>query len=603
MMDDPAASLTQNDVASVAALMPTRRLSLGVTGHRLDRLGVDNIPALTLAIDALLAQISDAAGTGEPCTFRLVSGLAEGADCILADAAIRQGWQLDVVLPFFRDDYATDFASGPAQADYQRHLAAAVAVMELPGDRAEPGASGAAYERAGRIVLAQSDILIALWDGGPARGRGGGPQIVAEAVLRGIPVIHVDPAGRHAPLLLWDGLDEVDLGQQTVDTVSRRGLDALPGVVRGLLDPPADAADSTMLARFEHGHVRRWTMMIAYPLLLGVMGVRRPRLSDVRRPALAAAALPALCSGGGRFATQLRDRVTPRFARADATASRTAQVFRSVYVTNFALAAFAVVLSLLGLALPPEAKPVLITLELATIGTILLLTRTGNRARWHRIWLDNRALAERLRCLAIAAQLGDLDLRAGGDRTPGWVDWYSRATAREVGLPSARVDDAYLRQVQHDLSVLIDGQTAYLGAEAHQMHRLEHRLHSLGTMLFGVTALTCLGLLGFKVAEAATHALEPMAHPLAIAATIISAALPAIGAAIYGIRMQGDFAGTAERSHALAERLSTLRAVIADDALDFDTLSRRTRRVADLLTDDLANWFQTYHARPLVLPG
>jgi len=128
-MDDPAANFTQDDAAAAAALMPSRRLSLGVTGHRLDRLGVDNIPALTLAIDALLAQISDAAGTGEPCTFRLVSGLAEGADCILADAAIRQGWQLDVVLPFFRADYATDFAAGAAQDEYQRHLAAAAAVM------------------------------------------------------------------------------------------------------------------------------------------------------------------------------------------------------------------------------------------------------------------------------------------------------------------------------------------------------------------------------------------------------------------------------------------------------------------------------------------
>ena len=53
-----------------------------------------------------------------------------------------------------------------------------------------------------------------------------------------------------------------------------------------------------------------------------------------------------------------------------------------------------------------------------------------------------------------------------------------------------------------------------------------------------------------------------LAQPLTIAATIISAALPAIGAAIYGIRMQGDFAGIAERNHALAEQLATMRGVI-----------------------------------------
>ncbi|UVO51664.1 hypothetical protein M0208_14545 [Sphingomonas sp. SUN019] len=586
-------------------LVPRSRLGIGVTGHRLDRLGVENGAVAGLAIGAILGLVEQAAGPLDRDALRLVTCLADGADSIAADVAADRGWTVDVVLPFFREDYAQDFAVGAARDHYLSQVARCAAVMELPGDRASPDGAGVAYERAGRIVLAQSDVLIAVWDGGPARGRGGAPQIVAEAVLEGIPVIHIDPAARHDPVLLWDGLEERDLGQQTIDTVARGDLSAVAGLVRAVLDPPADREGRAALARFERPLPRRRTVAFAYPLLLAIMGVRRLRLADVGGridPARPAGEIRGICTSDASFAAAVRDRLAPRFAHADSLATRAAQLFRSVYVTNFAFAALAVVLSLLGLALPSGLKPVLITLELLTIGTILIQTRAGMRGAWHRAWLDNRALAERIRCLAVSSQLGELELRAGEDPA-GWVGWYARATAREVGLPSVRVDPAYLASVRDDLTTLIDGQIAYLNADAHRMHRLEHRLHLLGTILFGLTAFACVGLLAFKAAATMVQQLHPLAQPLTITATILSAALPAIGAAIYGIRMQGDFAGIAERSHTLGEQLQTLRAVIDEDATTFDTLSRRARRVTGLLTADLASWLQTYRARPLALPG
>lgn len=367
-----------------------------------------------------------------------------------------------------------------------------------------------------------------------------------------------------------------------------------------------------MLARFGEAPRGRWRLLsLAYPLLLAVMGVRRLRLSDLRTPLLEQtdAVVPRLCgekSGfGADFGARLAAVLAPRFVRADANASAVAQLFRSGYVVNFSFAALAVVLSLLGLALPGSTKPALVVLEVGVIAVILLLTRGGNRAGWHRRWLDNRHLAERLRCLAISSQLGDLDLRADAAKRPGWVGWFVRATARELGLPNARVDEVYLGFVRQGLYALIDEQVAYLKAEAHRMHRLEHRLHLLGTSLFGATAAVCLFVLIFKFADkmASSVMLETIAHPLLIVATIATAGLPSIGAAIYGIRMQGDFAGTAERSEGLARALTGLRAVIDDDDREFDTLTRRIRRASDLLTEDLASWLQTYHARPLALPG
>jgi len=49
--------------------------------------------------------------------------------------------------------------------------------------------------------------------------------------------------------------------------------------------------------------------------------------------------------------------------------------------------------------------------------------------------------------------------------------------------------------------------------------------------------------------------------------------------------------------------LASLKKVMEDDKLEFDILRRRTLRATDLLTAGLGSWLQTYHARPLTLPG
>jgi hypothetical protein len=570
-------------------------LNIGVTGHRLERLGDVDLDRLGTAISGILTAIEDIAGRCGTTALAMVSSIADGADSIAARAALSRGWALDVVLPFAAEDYVRDFAEGAARATFEEERAAARAVFELPGEREADGDAAVAYERAGRVVLTQCDLLIAVWDGAPLRGRGGAAQIVAEAVASSIPVVHIDPRAPDVPHLLWSGLEEHDLGQQTVETVPREEIAALDPLVRRLTCAPDDAglADVT---------VPRWSIAFAYPLFLTLLGIRRIRASDVVRARPAAD--PATVTDTGLRAL-IATLLTPRFARADAAAAHAAQLFRSGYVMNFSFAALAVILSLLGFILPASTKPVLVVLELIVIGTILAVTWAGNRAGWHRLWLDSRNLAERLRCLGLSAEVGDLDLRTDGARSSARVGWQVRATARAFGLPSARVDAAYLVRVRNALVVLIEGQVTYLSGDAQRMHRLEHRLHRLGLLLFGATALICVLTLTLKAASGmGLHlAAEPVEHSLATLLTIGSAALPAMGAAIYGIRMQGDFAGIAERNEALVDHLTSLRRAVVADALDFDTLRRRVRRATDLLTADLETWLQTYHARPLALPG
>jgi len=377
-----------------------------------------------------------------------------------------------------------------------------------------------------------------------------------------------------------------------------------------LLSPPNEPSDHAMFENFEHGTVPRWTLALAYPLLLACAGVRRLRRADFRPPNSDAAAINIkqscrrILARVPAFGVRLESAVIARFARADILSSFNAQIFRSSYVTNFGLACGAVLLTLLSIALPVSAKPLLLLAELATIGVVLALTVSGNMRGWHRRWLDNRYLAESLRCLAVASQIGTLKLRntSGNVR---WADYYLDATAREIGLPNTVVDSGYLADVRAGLLDLVDAQRAYQIVEASRMHQLEHRLHLLGIALFGLTAMVCIGSLAFEAllrlwgVELSAQA----AHRFVVCVTIATAGLPALGAAIYGIRMQGEFADAAERAHALEHQLGLLRSVIDTDELSFDTLKRRIQYATSLLTTDLSTWHQTYVARPLSLPG
>jgi len=612
-MNDQSASSAYGETLDEDIANPRPVLAIGVTGHRDARLdGVDSA-ALTAAIATTLEQIEAAALSQAPAVeLRAVTALADGADSMVAAAARERGWALFSVLPFARGTYAGDFTSTQTRAAFDDLIAASARVFEIVGD-AHGNSAPAAYERAGRIVPAQADILIAVWDGQPAQGRGGTAHIVAEAVARDIPVVQIDPQGNTAPALLWDGLTEHDLGQQDVETVPRGPLDLLPGLIGRLILPPDDPVSRAMIAQFNAARPPGTMLALAYPLLLMVTGVQRLALRHIRPPdrARSGASLRAcyapVMAGARQFAAKLETALLPRFVQADTIASRTAQVFRSGYVANFALSALAVILTLLSLALPIAAKPVLVLLELLTIATVLGLTHTGNRLGWHRRWLDNRNLAEGLRCLAVASQIG---LGAGSGRgdlaaSPAWVRHVLRQTARAIALPDALADQVWLGDVRTGLVRLIDDQIAYLGQESRRMHRLEHRLHLAGTALFAATALACIFAMAVEAGLALAHRelSESAMHVFLVGMTMITAGLPAVGAAIYGIRMQGEFASVSERAHDTLERLHVLRHTIGDDELAFDTLQRRIAHLTALLTSDLSDWHRTYHARPLALPG
>lgn len=118
-----------------------------------------------------------------------VCSLAVGSDQLFATEVLREGGQLHAVVPCKR--YETTFAGSESLSRYESLLRRAV-LVEFG---AFPGPSEEAFFAAGKRVVTLSDRLLAVWDGKPARGRGGTADVVAYATALGKEVVVIWPRG------------------------------------------------------------------------------------------------------------------------------------------------------------------------------------------------------------------------------------------------------------------------------------------------------------------------------------------------------------------------------------------------------------------------
>jgi hypothetical protein len=173
----------------------TPRLRIGITGHRAPpKLPEQSEAPLRNQIDRLFATFIATMGKGGK-DFIIVSSLAEGSDRIVSEAGLAAGFRLEAVLPFNRSEYMRDFETEASRREFEQLLARASDVFELDG---ASGERPRAYEAAGLFMLANIDLLIAIWDGQPAAGIGGTEEIVNRAIADGSMVVWIEPIHPHA---------------------------------------------------------------------------------------------------------------------------------------------------------------------------------------------------------------------------------------------------------------------------------------------------------------------------------------------------------------------------------------------------------------------
>jgi hypothetical protein len=576
-------------------------LTVGITGHRLEAIPAAKRADVAGQIAFVLEQIeaegramhrreSDLFAADSP-SFTLVSPLAEGADQMAAQAALDRGWQLQAILPFDSATYLADFNDEDSRAQFHRLVEAAECTLQLPGDPRDPLE---AYVMAGRGTVAHCDILIAVWDGLPPRGRGGTGEIVELAIQRGTAIVHI-PLHGGPTRILWSAFDPNVITRTGHDVNVHRPFDEehLSLLLTAMTAPPIGAAERRFYAQFAQERQRRLRLRLEYPLLLALTGTARLKANHWREARSTAAVeeewrnFVAGCSDCHGVSAPL-ELLQKAYGWADRLATYYAQTFRSGHIFNFVLAAGAVLLGLSSFALP-ASKLQLASAEIVITLAILINTGVGIRQEWHRRWLDYRQLAERLRPLRSLKLLGiaapDPPGSAANPVAGRWIDWYAAGVWRALGCPHGRIGIENAPElsraiVRHEL----EPQIAYNERASRQIETLDRRLARLGMGLFVATLISSIIVIVGLIYD------PDWVENTNDWFTLLSAGFPAVGTAIFGIRFQGDFGASALRSRSTAHTLAAIRDQLAEGEPSLNRSADLMEQAARAMLADLDEW-------------
>lgn len=160
-------------------------MKVGITGHQ-QLGGKETIDWLSNKLKVCIEQYHIEQG---------ITSLAIGADQLYAEVLKRNNISYLAIIP--SADYATTFQDHHDLERYQEYLQAASEIIHLPFSKG----SERAYYEAGKQVVDLSDLLLAIWNGLPAKGLGGTGDIVQYALSLKKQIVHIHPFERQITVL------------------------------------------------------------------------------------------------------------------------------------------------------------------------------------------------------------------------------------------------------------------------------------------------------------------------------------------------------------------------------------------------------------------
>ena len=409
-------------------------LIVSVTGHR--DLVTEEIPAIR---ERVVIFLTDLRNEYPDRGVSVMSALAEGADQLVTEEAVRLGIPLIVPLPMARNLYVKDFNSFNVRGKFDFLSSRAAETYELPlldGNTIESiseygDARDRQYAQLGVFLSAHCHILLALWDGKDNDKLGGTGQVVR--------FHHDDAMPGYAPESTGNSLiaadDESDLVYHIVCSRDRENGQPKDPLVAGdywWFSLDENEPRSKTLPE-SHRRVFRYTSEFGRDAL-----THADDIQDGAWPLLEEKDHPTLPPG-------LRD-IDHVFRSADWLAIHYQKR------THFALQATHLLALLMGLMYVAysDMLPMRVFLY-AFLGFFVLATAIhmfGNRHSWHRKYLDYRTLAEGLRVQLYWAAAGvnsgsksrythDTFLRAQ-DPDLGWIRNVMRVAGTECDASDYR---------------------------------------------------------------------------------------------------------------------------------------------------------------------
>jgi hypothetical protein len=526
------------------------RIRIGVTGHRAlaepERIAAGVREALADGIWGLFDRPVPRKRQSIPLAFTILTALAEGSDRLVADEVLgTPESEIEVVLPMGREEYSRDFAGQESVAEfddlYKKATKISVLNPSLPPAGIEDEARKQAYEAAGRFVVDQSDLLIAVWDGKPPRGRGGTAEIVAYARERRRPLIIVSAEE--------PGRVEMERGAG----LSARAYDRI--------------------AAFDH-------FPISGESLCAYAGnVYKGLFSNPEGDELS-----------DRTKAAIKERLIPWYVRASLIAKRNQKrYFRSGWIV-YALSPLAIAAVVVGILAPAWASAAF-SIELAMLLTVYAVIKSADRAGVHKKWLETRFLAERIRSAIFLSAVGAEPATFPKSRRLGssnrGEEWVLRAFD-EIMLRAGAAGGGKRSDLGSSVvfvrSRWIAGQIGFHAAKAARAGRLSRLLEKAGRAVFvaaiGAAAWHLLSIIlnhrGF---------LEALEKP----AVFLAVVLPAVGAALGGVRAHKEYSRLEKQSLRMEGALRDLdaRFAAAADFADFGSFLREAER---LMLEESQEW-------------
>jgi len=528
----------------------------GVTGHRT----LHDIPALSSSLRDFLntgylkaftpeAQQALTTATNTPITFSTISPLAEGADRLVADVVLKHGGILEALLPMPVDEYEKDFITPESKREFREFLAQSqrVTVTECGVALDDPNYRQKSYLRVGEETVARCDILIALWDGLPSRGMGGTADIVALALKLNKPAFIVSTSQPGKVELLNGGTLQVKFISE---------LDAYNSFPINDAELEACCA-STYQEIFE---------------------------SAQSEP------LP------GHLKEQVRTHLIPAYCRASKIAEYYQARYKRVGLLGYlfstlsvAFMAFAVVFA----KHPFFSIPGYIA-ELCLLASLYIMIHRAEHARVHPGWLENRALAERLRTAFYFVACGESPASGGGQKigyrqNQSWVDHAFRQIISCIPNLKRPESDSLQQYCAFINTGWVQGQITYHTKNAAKLTAKNAKLKRWGLMCFKLAIAVSLIHLGFALYGVTTgHHPEGVLLVLEELLSIVAITLPAAGAAVGGYRTLLEQSRIAARSRAMAQHLSNIiEQPIADTP---EAFRRHLEQIQEVMLIESEDW-------------
>jgi hypothetical protein len=547
------------------------RIRIGVTGHR----KLENPAALqALVKKAIQTEVEKlfpkrskesidqvrTAGT-TAISYRVLSPLAEGADRVVARAVLDYpDTCLDAVLPLTLEDYLEDFKTEESRKEFKELLDRCrkpvfLRTRHIRDDRQNPVAQAElrrdAYAEVGRYVVDHCDVLIAVWNGEPANGHGGTAEIVQYAKEQRRPI-----------LLVWGDKFEVLNPGDSNNGLDATALDAIDRFNRQSITPEQRA---NYVKNLDDEHFEK------------------PRN---------AASIPASTR------KLVSDGLFPYYAQASIVAKQSQRRFYRAGRSTYVLSAAAVGFAALGVLFPALALAGF-GVELVLLAVLLLYLWEARRQHSHQYWIENRFLAERIRCGIFMAICGveprPIEVLPYMGHSQTVNDWTVRVfqeiwdrlpRLHRCGEAECAILNEYIREAW------VEDQVNFHKRKTKKEGRARKRLEGIGAVVLPITIAAAALHILFSVWWPTAAGMEPMHwfhKGLQQGLAFIALLFPAIAASLAGMEAHREYLRLEKRSANMGPQLERLNWQLKS-ATDPERFESLLQQVDEIMLRETQDW-------------